>query len=180
MAEAPQPDRRQEFEAWYRLEHPRIVASLSVACRNRDLAGEVAAEAFVRAYERWDRVRLMERPGGWLYRTAFNLLKRRARRRAQESELLSRLVETPATEAAHRDLDLWRAVETLPDRMRAVVAMRFVGDLTEPEIAKALGVSRGTVATQLHRAKRQLGSALAIDDPPSETPRHEETSYASR
>ena len=170
-------DRRGEFEAWYRQEHPRIVASLAVAARDRELALEVAAEAFVRAYERWERVRTMERRGGWLHRTALNLLKRRLRRRRHEGQLLSGSIVPIGVGPTETDVDLWRAVEDLPERTRTAVALRYVADLTEPEIAKAMGVSRGTVATLLSRGRVALGDLLASTHGTPATPEHEETSY---
>ena len=154
-------DQRSEFEAWYRLEHPRIVASLALTSRDRDLALEVAAEAFVRAFERWDRVRTMERRGGWLHRTALNLLKRRLRRRRQEGVLLSSTIVPVGVGPIETDIDLWRAVEALPHRTRTAIALRYVADLREPEIAKAMGVSRGTVATLLSRGRVALGDDLS-------------------
>ncbi len=167
-----------EFESWYRSEHPRIVASLAVTARDRDVALEVAAEAFVRAYERWDRVGAMERPGGWLHRTALNLLKRRLRRRRLEGELLSGTIVPIGVGPTEVDVDLWRAVEALPDRTRTAVALRYVADLTEPEIAKAMGVSRGTVATLLSRGRNSLGDHLASSHGLPETAHErEEQSY---
>ena len=79
------------FETWYRAEHPRVLAALSVVARDPDLAQEVAAEAFARALQRWERVGEMDSPGGWTYRVALNVLRRRARRAALERRLLSRV-----------------------------------------------------------------------------------------
>ena len=155
------PWNETDFETWYLAEYPRIVAALAVAARDRELAAEVASEAFVRAYERWDRLRRMERPGGWVHRTALNLLKRRLRRRTQEGRLLTTFAGPGIGGLGAPDLDLWRAVEQLPERTRTAIALRYLADLTEPEIAKAMGVGRGTVATLLHRARRQLEAELS-------------------
>ena len=54
-----------DFERWYRAEYPRLVSSLAMVTGDRDLAHEAASEAFVRALERWPRIRGMGRPGGW-------------------------------------------------------------------------------------------------------------------
>ena len=53
-----------DFDDWYRTEWPRLVASLAMACGDRELA-------------RWPRVSRMASPGGWTYRVAVNLLRRR-------------------------------------------------------------------------------------------------------
>ena len=79
------PDR--EFELWYHSEHPRVLAALVVAGGDVETAREATDEAFVRAYQKWSRVREMASPGGWLYRVALNELRRRFRRRTIEHEL---------------------------------------------------------------------------------------------
>lgn len=60
--------------------------------------------------------------------------------------------------AAH--LALWAEIRRLPARMRATLVLRYVGDLTEAQTARELGVSVGSVKTQTHRALRRLRDAL--------------------
>ncbi len=55
---------------------------------------------------------------------------------------------------------MWRAILALPRGQRACIALRFYEDMTEQEIANTLGVSVGTVKTQLHRAMQRLREAL--------------------
>jgi RNA polymerase sigma factor (sigma-70 family) len=52
---------------------------------------------------------------------------------------------------------LRRAIERLPQRMRAAVVLRYYEDLSEAEIAEALGVSLGTVKSTVSRAVAKLG-----------------------
>jgi DNA-directed RNA polymerase specialized sigma24 family protein len=65
---------------------------------------------------------------------------------------------SPAPEAP--DDALWAAVAALPARTRHIVALRYVLDMPEVEIARVLGLKRGTVASTLSRARRQLSAAL--------------------
>ena len=53
------------FEQWYRAEHPRLLATLTVACGDRHLAQDVTSEAFVFALAAWRRVSTMGEPSGW-------------------------------------------------------------------------------------------------------------------
>src|SRR3546814_18566405 len=86
------------FVGWYGSEHPRLLrALLVIGGRGSDVA-EVVDEAFVRAYERWDRVGRMTSPAGWTYRTALNLLRPRWRRASLEA-----LPPLPATVTASRE-----------------------------------------------------------------------------
>ncbi len=151
------------FERWYRAEHPQMLAALSVVARDPDLAQDVAAEAFARALQRWDRVGAMDSPGGWTYRVALNVLRRRARRAALERRLLPRLAPPPAITVPAYAVEVWQVVTGLAPRMRTAVALRYLGGLTEAEVAEVMGVAPGTVAATLHEARRQLAPLLAPD-----------------
>ncbi len=103
------------FEQWYRAEHPRLLAALTVACGDRHLAQDVTSEAFARALAAWRRVSTMGEPSGWTYRVAVNLLHRRARRAATEARLLASLETTSAAaQSGHDAIEVWDAVGALP------------------------------------------------------------------
>ncbi|MEL6980851.1 MAG: sigma-70 family RNA polymerase sigma factor [Actinomycetota bacterium] len=152
-----------EFERWYRLEHPRVVAALSVAGGDVDVAREATDEAFVRAYERWTRVRDMSSPGGWLYRVALHELRRKQRRRTLERELLRRQPAQPVDEPTPPVADprVWEAVRQLPRRQRSAIALRYVLDLSEQDVAATMGISRGAASASLSTARKHLQAALA-------------------
>jgi RNA polymerase sigma factor (sigma-70 family) len=154
----------EAFEAWYRAEHPRLLAALTVACGNGDIAQDATAEAFARALAAWGRVGAMETPAGWTYRVGVNVLRRQARRVAIEARLLRRVV--PATIATPTDdnVELWDAVRALPKRERLAIALRYAGGLPEADVAAAMGVAVGTASATLTSARRRLARALADDE----------------
>ena len=158
------------FDTWYRAEHPRVLAALSVVARDPDLAQEVTAEAFARALQRWERVRAMDSPGGWTYRVALNVLRRRARRAAVERRLLPRLAPPAAVTIPDDAVEVWQVVTGLAPRMRTAVALRYLGGLTEAEVGDVMGIAPGTVAATLHAARRRLAPLLAPDTFPEEVP----------
>ena len=63
------------FEAWYRGLHPRLITALFAASGELDASQDAADEAFLRALERWPRVRDMASPEGWTYKVALNALR---------------------------------------------------------------------------------------------------------
>lgn len=153
------------FADWYRDEFPRVSRALALATGDQGLGEEVAAEAFARALVQWDRVRRMESPGGWVYAVALNEVRRSWRRDRLERRYLARLGAGNVAPPEAPDDELWRAVAKLAPRARVAVALRYVADLPEAEIAEAMNVSRGTVASTLFTARRQLAAALTPDVP---------------
>lgn len=164
------------FEPWYRREHPRLVSSLVVIAGDLPLAGEVADEAFVRAYERWDRVGAMTSPAGWTYRTALNVLRRHQRRAALERRLLLRRARADRLDREHLappgdwSPEIWEALRDLPNRERTALALRYVADLTTESIAGAMGIAEGTVGSTLHAARHHLAVLLSEEKDVSHRP----------
>lgn len=150
-----------DFVSWYEQEYSRIVRTLALAIGDLDLAEESVAEAFARALARWRAVRSMHARTGWVYTVAMNVArdswrKVRAERRWADSASLC----PPHPAPDEPDDTLWRAVAALSPQMRAAIALRYVADLPESEIARVMGIARGTVAATLHRARVQLASVL--------------------
>jgi RNA polymerase sigma factor (sigma-70 family) len=151
-----------DFAAWYQHEAPEVARTLGVALGDGALAEEATAEAFAKAFARWEQVRLMTSPVGWVYRVALNEARRGFRRRRLEERFIRRCPPVPEVPAPGEPLDPVRdALRALPTRARTAVALRYFADLPEAEIAALMGVSRGTVAATLHQARRQLAVALA-------------------
>lgn len=151
------------FEIWYRSSAPRLVAALAVVAGDADVGREVAAEACTRALERWDRVSAMPSPEAWAHRVGVNLIRRRWRRAAIEQRLTR--TEPSAVAPASLAPEVWLAVRTLPLRQRHAVALRYVLDLTQEQVAEAMGVAPGTAAATLSVARRQLRSLLDSSHP---------------
>ena len=78
----------EDFDAWYGELRPPMLAALAAWCGDAGVADEALDEAFVRAYERWDRVRTSPSPAGWVWRTATNVVRRHHRRRSLEERIL--------------------------------------------------------------------------------------------
>ncbi len=163
MAGRGRTDSDESFERWYRREHPRLLALLTVVAGDAEIARDATAEAFARALERWARVDGMEEPAAWTYRVGVNLVRRRARRAQVETKLLSRPqspVAPPSVEP-----ELWTAVLELPLRQRTAIALRYVCDLSQADVAERMGIAPGTASATLTAARRQLAAKLGPNDP---------------
>lgn len=120
-------------------------------------AEDVAAEALARAYARWPKVSVLPYRDGWVLRVAANLSIDRLRRHPAEQAVSPALL---AEDALVLRLAITAALRTLPRRQREAVALHYLGDLTDAQVAEALGVSVGTVKTHIHRGLEALRSEL--------------------
>jgi Sigma-70 region 2 len=75
-------DESRSFERFFDAERTRLFGALAVMSGNRAEAEEVMQDAFLKVWERWDRVSAMESPEGFLYRTALNVYRKSLRRAA--------------------------------------------------------------------------------------------------
>lgn len=134
---------------------------------DRAQAEEVVQESFLHTFAGWRRIRDPERAGAYLRAAVVNRCRSRGRRRVTE-ERGNRAVWTPE-ERSNRASDpeqrteavaVWGAVQDLPPRQREAVVLRYYADLSEQEVALALGCAIGTVKSQLSKARASLGRAL--------------------
>lgn len=100
-------------------------------------------------------------PHGYVRRAMANAHVSRWRRLRRE-RLVAELPEVPAQPSHDRleDEPLWQALQALPPRQRAVIALRYYEGLSEAEIADTLGVRRGTVKSQASKALASLRARL--------------------
>lgn len=143
------------FEAWYLAEQPRVLSACVALGGDHEAACDATNEAFLRALERWDHVRAMTSPGGWVQTVALNALRRTLRRRRLEARVGRRRSDPPVP-----DPELWMVVRTLPRRQQTVIVLAYVHDLPQVTIAEVMGISLGTVSSTLDAARKSLRRKL--------------------
>ncbi len=160
--------RDEEFERLYAEHAEALYAFLVYRTGDRELAEDLLADAFERALKarfRFDRRKASAKT--WLYSIALNGMRDDARRRGAERRALEKAVagSDPAVAAGPEDVErrdlLTRALTALSDKEREVVALRFGGDLTLPEIARVTRERLTTVEGRLYRALRKLRDDLS-------------------
>jgi RNA polymerase sigma factor (sigma-70 family) len=161
---APQP-RQSDFERVYEEQVASVYGFLAYRSRDRELAEDLTQATFERALRGWSRFdprRASVRT--WLLVIARNLLIDHHRKRSEvlvaevDDRALGR-VDGPEQQLGVSAV-LLNALAELSDRDREVVALRYGGDLTGPEIAELLGLTLANVQQILSRSLRRLRALL--------------------
>jgi RNA polymerase sigma-70 factor, ECF subfamily len=179
----PAIDIHGSIDAVWRIESPKLIASLTRIVRDIGLAEDLAQDALVAALEQWPKSGVPENPGAWLMATA----KHRAIDNFRRNTLLDRKHEELGREVAEQELkvpdlnaalddnvgdDLLRLVfiachPVLSTEAQVALTLRLLGGLTTDEIARAFLVPEPTMAQRIVRAKRTLSEKQV----PFEVPR---------
>jgi RNA polymerase sigma-70 factor (sigma-E family) len=137
---------------------------------DRDLAQDLLQDAFVRVCARMRHRFAIDDLDGYVRKAMVNLFTSSLRKRRIERVWLARernvaRLDTPAHDPADRD-DLWRALQSLPDRQRAAVVLRFYEDLSEDDSARILGCSTRALNSLVTRALQTLRAERAEGEEP--------------
>ena len=164
---------RRAIAAVWRIEAPKLIATLTRIVRDIGRAEELAQDAFVTALTQWPREGVPRNPGAWLMTAA----KRRAIDELRRGKSFERKAEELGRDAAvydaHEDFaiaheeiddDLLRMMfvachPVLSTEARVALTLRLLGGLSTAEIARAFLVAEPTVAQRIVRAKRTLAEA---------------------
>jgi RNA polymerase sigma-70 factor (ECF subfamily) len=150
-------ERSQPFEDFFEAERPRLFATLVLILASRSDAEEIAQEAFVRVWERWDRVQTHPDPTGYLYRTAMNLVRQRRRRlRLATRTAGDASVDTDAFSLVEEREDLVRALRSLTPRQRAALVLTELLDLDVREAASMLQVRPATIRSLCSQGRQRI------------------------
>jgi RNA polymerase sigma-70 factor (sigma-E family) len=126
---------------------------------NRADAEDLVQAALAKTYQAWDRIEDRRALDGYVRKAMVNTHISWWRRRRVDEYPTDEIPDLAVADAAgDSDLQdaLRRAIDRLPRRMRAAVVLRYYEDMTEAEVAVALGVSLGTVKSTVSRAVAKL------------------------
>jgi RNA polymerase sigma-70 factor (sigma-E family) len=140
---------------------PALLRYATLVAGNRHDASDLVQSALEKTGVRWRTVTTNGSPEAYVRRAILNAHISRWRRRRREVLVQ----DTPEVAwappaAAWEHGELWAALQQLPPRQRAVVVLRYYEDLSEREIALALGIAPGTVKSQASKALDALRATL--------------------
>jgi RNA polymerase sigma-70 factor (sigma-E family) len=152
-----------DFAAYMAARWPFLVRSLVLIGCPRHEAEDVAQTGLARCYASWDRVRKADDVDAYVYRTVLNCWHKSRKRRWWGEVPTEVLPEEPSTEDPTDQVLLRQALEVQLRRLtaehREVLVLRFVADLTEPQVAEVLDVPVGTVKSRVSRALAHIDLA---------------------
>lgn len=167
----------QDFEQIVVAHRQQIFRFLLASTRDVDLAETLTQECLLKAHRNWAGFRGESTALTWLMRIAINLQKDHWRNRRlqfwrttrtnavdldEASEWLPAGESSPEQQLLAREKvgRVWRAVEKLSERQRTMFLLRYVDEMEIAEIAKATGLSDGTVKAHLSRALGRVRQEL--------------------
>jgi RNA polymerase sigma-70 factor (ECF subfamily) len=154
------------FAAFYTASYQRLLGQLFALTGDLAEAENLLQEAYARAFARWAQVRAYDYPEAWVRRVALNLAAVAARRLRRRAVALWRLGPPPVVpELSPEQLDLHRALGTLPLGQRQVIVLHHLVGLPVEEVARELRVPAGTVKSRLARGRGALAQVLDTDRP---------------
>jgi len=153
-----------ELDDVVRAHLPGLLRYATVLTGDQHTAADLVQEVLLRAYVRWTRIALMDRPDLYLRRMVTNEHLSWRRRwhvrtiRPASDEVLA-AHSVPQRDHAQHVVDddaMWQRLGTLPPRQRAVLVLRYYEGLSDPEIASVLSISSATVRTHASHALAAL------------------------
>ena len=168
MDEAERTARIEAFDAFVRAQQRPLQRTAWLLAGDWSAAQDLVQAALLAAWRNWERVSGAQSPDAYVRRILVNsFLSGRQRRWTGEIPSAELPVSTSPF-GSGRDVDLQatlrRALDRLPGRQRAVVALRYFDDLTETQVAQALDCSVGTVKAHAHKAMRTLRESPELAD----------------
>jgi RNA polymerase sigma-70 factor (ECF subfamily) len=148
------------FVQLYQAEHDKVLRATWAFWGDREVAEDATQEAFVRALERWPRLRDQPWVTGWVTSTALNAARRLQRRRRWLHWVETATVKAAMGVDAAGAVELWQVVRALPRRQREAVTLHYLADLPVAEVARLMGCREGTVKAHLAHARKALRAQL--------------------
>ncbi|MFF5504062.1 SigE family RNA polymerase sigma factor [Streptomyces roseolus] len=157
-------DGTAEFRDFFDRHYAELARLAYLLTGETDAADDLAADAMLALWHRWDRVRAADHPAAYARGVVANLVRTRIRGTVRERRRIAAFWDRRPEHTEDPDVpavvDVRTALRALPFRKRACVVLRHAFDLSERDTALALGVSVGTVKSQTAKGMAELQRLL--------------------
>ncbi|MER5375052.1 SigE family RNA polymerase sigma factor [Streptomyces sp. NPDC002132] len=159
-----------EFHDFFERHYAELSRLAHLLTGEADAADDLAADALLALWHRWDRVRSADHPVAYARGVVANLARTRIRSAVRERRRITLFWSQREEKTENPDVagvvDVQSALRRLPFRKRACVVLRHAFDLSEKDTALALGVSVGTVKSQTSKGMAELQKLLGPQGAP--------------
>ncbi|MFD8082426.1 SigE family RNA polymerase sigma factor [Kitasatospora sp. NPDC059722] len=157
-------DASAEFHDFFERHYAELARLAHLLTGETDAADDLAADALIALWQRWDRLRAADHPLAYARGVVANMARARIRSAVRERRRVllfwTRSPERTDGPDVAAVLDVRAALARLPFRKRACVVLRHAFDLSEKDTAAALGISVGTVKSQSSKGMAELQQLL--------------------
>ncbi|MFF3763676.1 RNA polymerase sigma factor [Streptomyces sp. NPDC001922] len=164
MEQPPAP--AEEFDRFFVRTRPRMLARAVLMTGHRQTAEDAVQDAYTEALRHWHRIASYDSAEAWVHKVMTQRVWAAGRRgrRQLPSGLDVPLPPHPSVERTAEVRETLGALAGLPPAQRAAVVLHCLEGLTQEETAQRLGVTRGTVASAVHSARRTLARVLGLSE----------------
>jgi RNA polymerase sigma-70 factor, ECF subfamily len=149
------------FEDFFETHRRSLFGALCLVTGNRAEAEEIMQDAFLKVWERWERVAGLEDPNAYVFRVAMNLFRNRLRRASLAARKALSLTSSTDDLATIEDRDeVVRWLRPLPPRQRAAIVLTIYLDYSSDEAARILGIRPSTVRALATQGRAGVRHAL--------------------
>ena len=153
------------FEEFFEAEQERLLKILWMVTGSLHEAEDLVQDAFIRLWDRWAEVAVMESPVGYLHRTALNIFRNRYRRTKLGLRKAVGFTDPPDAFLVIEDrVTVAGALATLTPRQRAALVLTEVLGYPSVEAGQMLGVGASTVRSLAHAARAALRNTKELAD----------------
>lgn len=153
-------ERDNDFAEWMTARQPALQRTAYLLAGDHHTAEDLVATTLAKVYLAWPRINSSDAIDTYARRILVNennsLWRRAWRRREVTSSEVPDWIEHHDAYDEGAAVEIWRLLASLPPRQRSVLVLRYYEQLSEAEIAAALGVAAGTVKSQASRALATL------------------------
>jgi len=151
---------RQSFDEFFLDEHERLYRALFFVTGSSHDAEELAQDAFLRIWERWDRIGSIDDPTAYLFRVALNGFRMRARRAKTAAR---RMLDPDVPRDPFEEIELQEEVRALllglPIRQRAALVLTEILGYDSAQAAQIMGIRPTTVRVLASQGRASLREA---------------------
>jgi RNA polymerase sigma-70 factor (sigma-E family) len=155
----------EDFDAFYAMSSRRVLAQIAMMVDSRAEAEDAVAEAYLRAWNRWQKISKYENPEAWVRQVAYRHAVSTWRKAVNRLQAHRRDTTGRDVDALNPDhVAIVAALRRIPADQRRVIVLHHIAGLSVAEIHQETGVPAGTVTTWLARGRRALAAHLTDSD----------------